>query len=188
MRGAECSAATVAATNRLTNRRLSCRCAVAGLEALHLWGLFMHRPAWDAALHHSQLTCLDLQLSHWAQGEAHWAGSQLLRVLPALQHLEISAQLDEEGQAPNLLPCLQLAGCSRLTSLALEQCGLTELPPGLATVSALQRCRLVDSNLRRAQRWPDLTLLHQLTDLELCRCLLDGIPAPLSCLTALRRL
>lgn len=162
--------------------------AVVGLEALHLWRLSVGRPVRDAILLNSQLTSLQLLACWFSQWAGHWAGCRTLRALAGLQDLAASGQMDEEGQPVPPLPCLDLAGCSRLTALSLTECGLRELPPGLSTLSALQRCALSSNRLDRAYGWPGLTHLHQLSDLDLGACSLTTVPASLSRLTGLQQL
>lgn len=168
----------------LTPHRPCCPPAVPGLKELRLLVLGFSPPEWDSVLQHSHLTSLVLANCWFYKG----AGAQPLRVLNALQQLEMSGPRDDEGYPVSPPPCLQLAGCSQLTSLTLSSCDLGDLPPGLTTLSALCSLHVRCDDLSAAQHWSDLTHLRQLTQLKLERCYLEEVPEPLSHLTALRNL
>jgi len=157
---------------------------VPGLKELVLVGLGFSPPEWDSVLQHSRLTSLVLTNCWFYEG----AGAQPLRVLTALQQLEMCGPRDDDGYPISPPPCLQLAGCSQLTSLALASCDLGDLPPGLTTLFALRSLHMRCDDLSAAQRWADLTHLRQLTQLKLERCYLEEVPEPLSHLTGLHNL
>lgn len=163
--------------------------AVAGLEALRLFALFICPSALEAVRHHTRLTSLIVAQCQFSwQLQAAAAGAQPLCVFSALQDLQLSAALGDFA-APEALPlCDQLAGCSHLTSLSIEESDMRELPPGLSTLSALQRCTFRYIDLHAARRWAELAVLGQLTDLTLGGCRLTAVPMSLSHLTGLCRL
>ncbi len=82
-----------------------------------------------------------------------------------------------------------LGRLSRLTKLRVT-CSMTPAAawlPGLAACSRLQELRLDHNDLRELSK-AELSLLKDLTLLDLQRCRLTGLPAELAGLSALRRL
>jgi len=155
---------------------------VEGVRELEL-DFFISRRSWVSIACPTQLAHLSIQ-SSFVQGPCR----PPLRALPGLQHLLVMGATNDEGMPCTPPFCHDLAGCSRLTALVMERCGMDEFPPGLSTLSSLQRLSLGEFDLPNARRWPELAALPHLTHLAFRKCGLDAVPPIISRLTCLREL
>jgi len=138
---------------------------------LRLSHFYISRRTWVSLACQTQLTRLSVE-SSFVQGPCR----PPLRSLPGLQRLIVRAATNNEGMPCTPPFCHDLAGCSRLTALMMDSCGMDDFPPGLSTLSSLQRLSLAEFYLPNARRWPELAALPHLTQLTLSKCMLEAVP------------